>query len=129
VEGDIAGHLNEISGGGADFTFEAVGNAKLMQLAFDCTHIGWGKCTIIGIAPDNARLEIAPTMLVQGRSLVGSPMGGVQAAQIPALVDLMMDGKVDIASLITARLPIEQINEGYDMMKRGEGIRSIVMFG
>ncbi|AKM11840.1 alcohol dehydrogenase [Croceicoccus naphthovorans] len=128
VEGDLAGHLNEISGGGADFTFEVVGNTQLMQLAFECTKIGWGKCTIVGIAPDEARLEVPPTMLVQGKSLIGSPMGGVTGSQIPAMVDLMMDGKIDVASLITDRLPIDQINEGYDKMKRGEGIRSVVMF-
>lgn len=129
VEGELAGHLNEISGGGADYTFEAVGNTKLMQIAFECTRIGWGKCTIIGIAPDGARLEVAPTSIIQGRSILGSPMGGAKGSQIPALVDMMMDQKLDIASLVTARLPIEEINEGYDMMKRGEGIRSVVMFG
>jgi S-(hydroxymethyl)glutathione dehydrogenase/alcohol dehydrogenase len=128
IAGDLVGYLNELSGGGADYTFEAVGNVKLMKTAFDCTKLGWGVCTVIGIAPDGAMLEVPPTLLIQGRSLIGSPMGGTLGSQIPALIDSMMDGKIDIDSLITERLSIDQINEGYDMMKRGEGIRSVVLF-
>ena len=129
IDGDLVGHLNELTGGGADFTFEAVGNVKLMRQAFDSARIGWGVCTIIGIAPDDDVLELMPTSLITGRTLIGSAMGGVHGkTQIPQLVDWLIDGKIDLASLITSHLKLEQINEGYDMMKRGEGIRSVVTF-
>ena len=128
VAGDLVGHIVELTQGGGDFTFEAVGNVKLMRLAFDCTRMGWGTCTIIGIAPDTDVLEVPPTLLIQGKRLIGSPMGGMRGSQIPALVDRLIDGEIDLTSLITARMPLEAINEGYAMMKRGEGIRSVVVF-
>ena len=126
---DLIGHLTELTRGGADFTFEAVGNVKLMRTALDCTRLGWGVCTMIGIAPDGDVMEVPPKLLIQGRTLKGSAMGGVHGQrQIPYFVDLMMDGKIDIASLITSRLRIEDINKGYAQMKRNEGIRSVVLF-
>jgi S-(hydroxymethyl)glutathione dehydrogenase/alcohol dehydrogenase len=128
VEGDLAGHLRELTGGGADFTFEAVGNVKLMRVALDSARYGWGVCTIVGIAPDGDMLEVPPTDLILGRRLIGSAMGGIRRTQIPQLADWLVEGKIDLASLITAHLPLEQINEGYRMMKRGEGIRSVVTF-
>lgn len=129
VEGDLVGHLTELTYGGADYTFEAVGNVNLMRQAFDSARVGWGVCTIIGIAPDDQMIELQPTSLVSGKSLIGAPMGGVHGhSQIPQLADWVMDGKIDLASLITAHLPLEQINEGYDMLKRGEGVRSVVTF-
>ena len=129
VKGDLVGHLNELTCGGADYTFEAVGNVKLMRQAFDSSRIGWGVCTIIGIAPDDDVLELLPTSLITGRSLIGSAMGGVHGKkQIPQLVDWLMDGQIDLGSLITAHLPLEKINDGYAITKRGEGIRSVVTF-
>ncbi len=129
IEGDLVGHLNELTRGGADYTFEAIGNIKLMRQAFDAAHFAYGSCTIIGIAPDGDQLLLPPMTLLTGRRLQGAAMGGARGIEhIPQLVDWMMDGKFDIDSLITAHLPIEQINEGYDMQKRGEGIRSYVTF-
>jgi S-(hydroxymethyl)glutathione dehydrogenase/alcohol dehydrogenase len=129
VEGSLSGHFCELTRGGADFTFEAVGNTDLMRQAFDSARIGWGVCTIIGIAPDSAQLSISPIDLITGRKLQGSAMGGAKGrADIPRLIDWMMEGKIDVDSLITAHLGIEQINHGFDMMKRGEGIRSVVTF-
>ncbi len=129
VEGDLVGHLNEITRGGADFTFEAIGNVNLMRQAFDTAHFAYGSCTIIGIAPDADLLQLPPTALITGRRLQGAAMGGARGMEhIPQLVDWMMDGKLDIASLVTAHLPLEEINEGYAMQKRGEGIRSYVTF-
>jgi S-(hydroxymethyl)glutathione dehydrogenase / alcohol dehydrogenase len=129
IEGDLVAHLNELTGGGADFTFEAVGNVQLMRQAFEAAHFAWGTCTIIGIAPESDRLQIEPIHLVTGRRLCGAPMGGVRGREhIPQLIDWMMAGRIDLASLICAHLPIERINEGYAMMKRGEGIRSVVVF-
>jgi S-(hydroxymethyl)glutathione dehydrogenase/alcohol dehydrogenase len=129
IDGDLAGHLREITKGGADFTFEAVGNTQLMRTAFDSARYGWGVCTIIGMAPDNDLLAFPPISLIMGRKLQGSVMGGVKGrAQIPRLADWVMDGRIDLASLITAKFAIEDINEGYELMKRGEGIRSVVTF-
>ncbi|WP_419827184.1 alcohol dehydrogenase catalytic domain-containing protein [Sphingomonas sp.] len=129
VDGDLVGHLNERTGGGADFTFEAIGNVNLMRQAFDTAHFAYGTCTIIGIAPDADLLALSPTGLITGRRLQGAAMGGARGmVHIPQLVDLMMDGKLDIDSLVTAHLPVEEINAGYDIQKRGEGIRSYVTF-
>ena len=129
VDGDLVGHLNAMTGGGADYTFEAIGNVELMRQAFDTAHFAYGTCTIIGIAPDADLLSLSPTALITGRRLQGAAMGGaVGSEHIPRLVDWMMEGKFDIDSLVTAHLPIEEINEGYAMQKRGEGIRSYVTF-
>jgi S-(hydroxymethyl)glutathione dehydrogenase / alcohol dehydrogenase len=125
---DLVGHLNALTGGGADFTFEAVGNVKLMRLAYEAAHMAWGVCTVIGIAPDNDVVEVPPTSLITGRKLQGCGMGGAHHAEIRKLVDWMMQDKIDLASLITDRMALEDINEGYDMMKRGEGIRTVVTF-
>lgn len=129
VEGPLVGHLNELTGGGADFTFEAVGSIRLMRQALECARIGWGVCTIVGMAPAGEAIEILPLDLILGRKLQGSAMGGVKGrTQIPLLADWMVSGKIDVSSLITAHLPLERINEGYDMMRRGEGIRTVVTF-
>lgn len=129
VEGDLVGHLNELTGGGADYTFEAVGNVRLMRHAFDAAHFAYGTCTIIGMSPEADMLTIPPIGLITGRRLIGSAMGGASGQRhIPQLVDWMMDGKLDMDLLITGHMPIERINEGYDAQKRGEGIRSYVTF-
>lgn len=129
VDGDLVGHLTEITGGGADFTFEAVGNVKLMRAALEAAHFAYGTCTIIGMSPEADLLSFPPIGLIMGRRLQGSAMGGASGMKhIPLLVDWMMDGKIDMESLITAHLPIEDINLGYEMQKRGEGIRSYVTF-
>jgi S-(hydroxymethyl)glutathione dehydrogenase/alcohol dehydrogenase len=126
---DVVGRLNELTLGGADFTFEAAGNIKLMGQALKSARIGWGVCTIVGMAPDGETLPVAPLDLVLGRKLQGSAMGGVKGrTQIPQLADWMMQGRIDVASLITAHLPLERINEGFDMMRRGNGVRTVVTF-
>ena len=129
VEGDVVGHLNELTGGGADYTFEAVGNVKLMRQAFDTARVGWGTVTIIGLAPESDVFELPPQALLTGKKIVGSAMGGVKGPlHIPQLADWVMDGKIDLKNLITAHLPIERINEGVEAMRRGDGIRSVVTF-
>lgn len=126
---DLVGHLREITRGGGDFTFEAVGNVNLMRQTLDCAKIGWGICTIVGISPDGELLKVLPLDVIVGRKLQGSAMGGVKGrTMIPRLADWMVEGKIDVGSLITAHLPLERINEGYDMMRRGEGIRTVVTF-
>lgn len=129
VEGDLVGHLNELTRGGADYTFEAVGNIKLMEQALASARIGWGVCTIVGVAPEGEKIGVMPFDLIMGRKLQGTAMGGVRGrTQLPEIVDWLMEGKFDLKSLITARMPLEQINEGYDAMRRGEGLRSIITF-
>lgn len=128
IEGDVVSHIHQLTGGGADYTFECVGNVNLIKTAFEASHMKWGVCTVIGIAPDNELVSLLPIFLVTGRKIQGSPMGNVKRHQIPQLADWMMEGKIDVSSLVTAHLSLEQINEGYEMMKRGEGIRSVVMF-
>lgn len=129
IEGDLVGHLNELTRGGADYTFEAAGNINLMEQALAAARIGWGVCTIVGVASAGEVIGVAPFDLIMGRKLQGTTAGGVRGrSQLPMMVDWLMDGKFDLGSLITARMPLEKINEGYDGMKRGEGIRSIITF-
>jgi S-(hydroxymethyl)glutathione dehydrogenase/alcohol dehydrogenase len=129
IAGDLVGHLREITRGGADYTFEAVGNVNLMRQALESARIGWGVCTVVGMAPDGETVPVLPLDLILGRKLQGCAMGGVKGrSQIPVLADWMVQGKIDVGSLITAHLPLERINEGYEMMRRGEGIRTVVMF-
>lgn len=128
VEGDLVGHLNELTRGGADYTFEAVGNIRLMEQALAAARIGWGVCTIVGVAPMGETIPVAPFDLIMGRKLQGTALGGLRGSQVPQLVDWLMDGKFDLKSLITARLPLEDINQGYDALVRGESLRSVVMF-
>lgn len=125
----IVGYLNELTQGGADYTFEAVGNITLMEQALAAARIGWGVCTIIGVAPNGEKIGVPPFDLIMGRKLQGTAMGGVRGkSQLPEIVDWLMEGRFDLKSLITARMPLEQINEGYDGMRRGEGLRSIITF-
>lgn len=128
VEGDLVGHLNELTQGGADYTFEAVGSIKLMEQALAAARIGWGVCTVIGVAPLGEKIGVAPFDLIMGRKLQGTALGGVRRTQLPQLVDWLMEGRFDLNSLITDRMPLEKINEGYDAMRRGEGLRSVIMF-
>jgi len=129
IDGDLVGHLTEMTQGGADYTFEAVGNIKLMEQALATARIGWGVCTVVGVAPVGEKIGVSPFDLIMGRKLQGTAMGGVRGrSQLPQIVDWLMDGKFDLKSLITARMPLEQINEGYAAMKRGEGLRSIITF-
>ncbi|WP_184081698.1 zinc-binding dehydrogenase [Sphingobium subterraneum] len=129
IAGDIVGHLNELTGGGADFTFEAVGSTALMRQAFEAARYGWGVCTVVGLAEDGASVEVPAYSLLAGRKIQGSPAGDVKGrTQIPQLVDWMMDGKINVRDLISSHLTLENINTGFDMMRRHEGIRSVVTF-
>ncbi len=126
---DLVAHLLDITGGGADYTFEAVGAIATMRQAFACTRMGWGICTIVGLPPEGAAMDVIPFDLLMGRTLKGSSLGGAKCrTHLPLLVDQLMEGKFDLESLITHKLSLDQINDGYDMMRRGEGIRSVVVF-
>lgn len=129
VQGDLVKHLVELTKGGADHSFECVGNATLMRQALECSHKGWGKSTIIGVAGAGQEISTRPFQLVTGRVWQGSAFGGARGrTDVPRIVDWYMEGKINIDDLITHVLPLEQINEGFDLMTRGESIRSVVVF-
>ena len=129
VEGDLVPHLVELTRGGADYSFECIGNVNVMRQALECAHKGWGQSIIIGVAPAGAEISTRPFQLVTGRKWEGSAFGGARGrTDVPKIVDWYMDGKLNIDDLITHKLKLEDINEGFALMKRGESIRSVVMF-
>jgi S-(hydroxymethyl)glutathione dehydrogenase/alcohol dehydrogenase len=129
VEGDLVPHLVNLTKGGADYTFECVGNPTLMRQALECAHRGWGKSVIIGVAGAGQEIATRPFQLVTGRVWMGTAFGGARGrTDVPRIVDWYMDGRINIDDLITHVLPFERINEGFDLMRRGESIRSVVTF-
>ena len=129
VQGDLVAHLVELTKGGADHTFECTGNVKLMRQALECCHKGWGQSTIIGVAPAGAEIATRPFQLVTGRRWIGSAFGGAKGrTDVPRIVDWYMDKKINIDDLITHTMPLEKINDGFDLMARGESIRGVVLY-
>ena len=129
VEGDLVPYLVALTKGGADYSFECIGNTHVMRQALECAHRGWGKSIIIGVAGAGQEISTRPFQLVTGRTWMGTAFGGARGrTDVPRIVDWYMDKKIDIDSLITHVLPFEQINEGFDLMRRGESIRSVVVF-
>ena len=129
IGGDLVAHLVELTGGGADYSFECVGNTTLMRQALECCHRGWGVSVIIGVAGAGQEIATRPFQLVTGREWKGSAFGGARGrTDVPKIVDWYMDGKIDIDSLITDVIPIEKINEGFESMKAGRSIRTVVTF-
>lgn len=129
VQGDLAAHLVELTGGGADYSFECVGNVKLMRQALECCHRGWGVSTIIGVAGAGQEISTRPFQLVTGRKWQGSAFGGARGrTDVPKLVDWYMDGRIEIDPLITHKLPLERINEAFDLMHSGSSIRTVIEF-
>ncbi|MCG7364528.1 S-(hydroxymethyl)glutathione dehydrogenase/class III alcohol dehydrogenase, partial [Roseomonas sp. ACRSG] len=127
VPGDLVGHLVELTRGGADYSFECVGNTTLMRQALECCHKGWGVSTIIGVAAAGQEIATRPFQLVTGRRWIGSAFGGARGrTDVPKIVDWYMEGKINIDDLITHTMPLEQINQGFDLMTRGESIRGVV---
>ena len=115
--------------GGADYSFDCTGNVKVMRDALECTHRGWGQSIIIGVAPAGAVIETRPFQLVTGRVWKGTAFGGARGrTDVPKIVDWYMDGKIEIDSMITHTLPLERINEGFDLMHAGKSIRAVVVF-
>jgi len=129
VKGDIVPHLVELTKGGADYSFECVGNTTLMRQALECCHKGWGVSTVIGVAGAGQEISTRPFQLVTGRVWKGSAFGGARGrTDVPKIVDWYMDKKINIDDLITHKLPLERINEGFDLMAKGESIRSVVVY-
>ena len=129
VEGDLVPYLVDLTKGGADHSFECIGNVEVMRQALECCHKGWGKSTIIGVAPAGAEIATRPFQLVTGRVWQGTAFGGAKGrTDVPKIVDWYMDGKINIDDLITHVMPLNDINNAFDLMHKGESIRSVVTF-
>ncbi|MGF1520598.1 MAG: S-(hydroxymethyl)glutathione dehydrogenase/class III alcohol dehydrogenase [Nodosilinea sp.] len=129
VEGDLVAHLVELTGGGADYSFECVGNVNLMRQALECCHKGWGVSVIVGVAAAGEEISTRPFQLVTGREWKGTAFGGARGrTDVPKIVDWYMDGKINIDDLITHVMPLDEINTAFELMHRGESIRSVVTF-
>ena len=129
VAGDLVAALVDLTGGGADYAFECVGNTKLMRQALECCHKGWGECIIIGVAGAGEEISTRPFQLVTGRVWRGTAFGGARGRRdVPKIVDWYMDGKINIDDLITHVVPLNRINEAFDLMHAGQSIRTVVTY-
>lgn len=125
----LVDHLVELTDGGADYSFECIGNVDVMRTALECCHKGWGESVIIGVAGAGKEISTRPFQLVTGRVWRGSAFGGARGrTDVPKIVDMYMDGRIDIDSLITHTMPLEDINKAFDLMHSGESIRSVVLY-
>ncbi len=129
VKGDLVPYLVELTRGGADYSFECIGNVQTMRQALECCHKGWGVSVIIGVAPAGAEISTRPFQLVTGRVWKGTAFGGARGrTDVPRIVDWYMDGKINIDDLITHTMPLERINDAFDLMHEGKSIRSVVLY-
>ena len=129
VQGDLVAHLVELTDGGADYSFECVGNVQLMRQALECCHRGWGVSVIVGVAGAGQEIATRPFQLVTGRVWKGTAFGGARGrTDVPKIVDWYMEGRIDIDSLITHTMPLADINQAFDLMHSGESIRSVVVY-
>ncbi|MFM9862714.1 MAG: S-(hydroxymethyl)glutathione dehydrogenase/class III alcohol dehydrogenase [Micropepsaceae bacterium] len=129
VQGDLVPYLVNLTKGGADYSFDCTGNVQVMRQALECCHRGWGESIIIGVAPSGQEIATRPFQLVTGRTWKGSAFGGARGrTDVPKIVDWYMEGKIQIDPMITHTLPLERINEGFDLMRSGKSIRSVVVY-
>lgn len=129
VQGDLVPYLVDLTGGGADYSFECVGNVQLMRQALECCHRGWGVSVIIGVAGAGQEISTRPFQLVTGRVWKGTAFGGARGrTDVPKIVDWYMDKKINIDDLITHVLPLDRINEGFELMHAGKSIRAVVTY-
>jgi S-(hydroxymethyl)glutathione dehydrogenase/alcohol dehydrogenase len=129
VAGDLVAHLVELTKGGADFSFECIGNVKTMRQALECCHKGWGTSVIIGVAGAGQEIATRPFQLVTGRVWKGTAFGGARGrTDVPKIVDWYMEGKIVIDEMITHTMPLADINKAFDLMHEGASIRSVVTF-
>ncbi len=129
VEGDLVPYLVALTDGGADYSFECIGNVDVMRQALECCHRGWGVSVIIGVAGAGQEIRTRPFQLVTGRVWKGTAFGGAHGrTDVPKIVDWYMDGKINIDDLITHQLPLRDINRAFDLMHAGESIRSVVVY-
>jgi S-(hydroxymethyl)glutathione dehydrogenase / alcohol dehydrogenase len=126
---DVVAHLVALTGGGADYSFDCTGNTTVMRQALECCHRGWGTSVIIGVAESGKEISTRPFQLVTGRVWKGTAFGGARGrTDVPRIVDWYMDGAIVIDPMITHRLPLERINEAFDLMHRGESIRTVIVY-
>lgn len=129
IDGDLVAHLVKLTDGGVDYSFECVGNTKLMRQALECCHKGWGESIIIGVAEAGAEISTRPFQLVTGRVWRGSAFGGVKGrSELPGFVDQYMSGQINLDDLVTFTMPLEDINQAFTYMKEGKSIRSVIKF-
>tara|TARA_R110002110_G_scaffold3104_7_gene15898 strand:+ start:17391 stop:18500 length:1110 start_codon:yes stop_codon:yes gene_type:complete len=129
IKGDVVGHLVELTGGGADYSFECIGNVNTMRQALECCHRGWGESIIVGVAGAGQEISTRPFQLVTGRVWKGTAFGGARGrTDVPKIVDWYMNGKINIDDLITHTMPLEDINKGFELMHEGKSIRSVVVY-
>ncbi len=129
IKDDLVGHLVELTKGGADYSFECIGNTLTMRQALECCHRGWGISVIIGVAAAGKEISTRPFQLVTGRVWKGTAFGGARGrTDVPRIVDWYMDKKIAIDEMITHTLPLERINDAFDLMTKGESIRSVVVY-
>jgi len=129
VEGDLVPYLVDLTKGGADYSFECIGNINVMRQALECCHKGWGVSVIVGVAGAGQEISTRPFQLVTGRVWKGTAFGGAKGrTDVPKIVDWYMDGKIDIDSLVSHVMPIDKINEAFDLMHKGESIRTVLTF-
>jgi S-(hydroxymethyl)glutathione dehydrogenase/alcohol dehydrogenase len=129
IDGDLVAHLVELTGGGADYSFECIGKVEVMRQALECCHKGWGESVIIGVAGAGQEIATRPFQLVTGRVWRGTAFGGARGrTDVPRIVDWYMEGKIEIDPLITHTLPFEKINDAFELMHTGESIRSVVTY-
>jgi S-(hydroxymethyl)glutathione dehydrogenase/alcohol dehydrogenase len=129
VKGDLVAYLVDLTGGGADYSFECIGNVDVMRQALECCHRGWGVSVIIGVAGAGQEIKTRPFQLVTGRVWKGTAFGGARGrTDVPKIVDWYMSGKINIDDLITHVLPLDRINEGFDLMHEGKSIRAVVTY-
>jgi S-(hydroxymethyl)glutathione dehydrogenase/alcohol dehydrogenase len=129
VEDDLVSYLVDLTKGGADYSFECIGNVDVMRTALECCHKGWGESIIIGVAGAGKEISTRPFQLVTGRVWKGTAFGGAKGrTDVPKIVDWYMEGKINIDDLITHTMPLDDINKGFDLMHAGESIRSVVLY-
>jgi S-(hydroxymethyl)glutathione dehydrogenase/alcohol dehydrogenase len=129
VEGDLVPYLVDLTGGGADYSFECIGNVDVMRQALECCHRGWGESIIIGVAGAGQEIKTRPFQLVTGRVWRGTAFGGAKGRRdVPKIVDWYMNGKINIDDLITHTMPLAEINKAFDLMHEGKSIRSVVIY-
>ena len=125
----VIAEVLQLTDGGADYSFDATGNTEVMRTALECCHRGWGTSIIIGVAEAGKEIATRPFQLVTGRNWRGTAFGGAKGrTDVPKIVDWYMNGKIEIDPMITHRLPLDRINEAFDLMHRGESIRSVIVY-
>jgi S-(hydroxymethyl)glutathione dehydrogenase/alcohol dehydrogenase len=128
---EVVERIAELTGGfGADYTFEATGNVTVMRQAVESARMGWGLCTVAGVAGKGETLDIVPRFLITGRRVAGSSFGGIKGRdEVPQLVDRWLAGEIDVEPFLSHRLTLDEVNRGFELMEAQDGIRSVISFG